>query len=205
MEFINQSTYIFIKDLITFILTIAGMIIAGIGLFTWKKQIRGTKEFETSYNLNYSILKLRDALTHVRNPMIWNNEFTKALEYFKNKYPNKINEQDLEKNSSVYVYQMRWEEITNAYTEMESHLLAVEVLWGSEILNKIRPLKKQVTKLNISLQQYLTPELQTNNRQELFKIIYDASDENNKDTFSQETDKIIEEIANYIKKKNKTE
>ena len=144
MDFINQSTYLFIKDLITFVLTIAGIIIASKGLSTWKKQIKWNKENEISYNLNYSILKLRDAIKHVRNPAIWNSENYKAIQYFKNKYPNRKDDENLEKNSSIYVYEMRWEEITNAYTEMESHLLAVEVLWGSEILNKIKPLRKKV-------------------------------------------------------------
>lgn len=96
---------------------------------------------------------------------------------------------------------MRWEEITNAYTEMESHLLAAEVLWGSEILNKIKPLRKKVTELNISLQQHLTPELRTKTPEVLDKIIYDMSNENEKDAFSQEIDKAVEVITDYIKQK----
>lgn len=202
MEFVNQPTYIFIKDLITFILTIIGMIIAGGGLFTWKKQIKGTKIIEISYNLNYSVLKLRDAIRHVRNPAIWNNENYKAIQYFKNKYPDRVDDEKLEKNSNIYVYEMRWEEITNAYTEMESHLLAAEVLWGSEILNKIKPLRKKVTELNISLQQHLTPELRTKTPEVLDKIIYDMSNENEKDAFSQEIDKAVEVITDYIKQKS---
>jgi len=202
MDFINQSTYLFIKDLITFVLTIAGIIIASKGLSTWKKQIKWNKENEISYNLNYSILKLRDAIKHVRNPAIWNSENYKAIQYFKNKYPNRKDDENLEKNSSIYVYEMRWEEITNAYTEMESHLLAVEVLWGSEILNKIKPLRKKVTELSISLQQYLNPELRIKTPEVLDNIVYDMSSENEKDVFSQDIDKIIEEITNYIKQKS---
>ncbi|MDD5721215.1 MAG: hypothetical protein PHT16_02085 [Candidatus Pacebacteria bacterium] len=202
MEFVNQPTYIFIKDLVTFILTIIGMIIAGGGLSTWKKQIKGTKIMEVSYNLNYSILKLRDAIKHVRNPAIWNAENYKAIQYFKNKYPEKIDNENMKKNSDIYVYEMRWEEITNAYTEMESHLLAAEVLWGSEILNKVKPLRKKVTELNIGLQQYLTPELRTKSLEKIDEIIYDTSNENEKDVFSQEIDKAVEEIGNYIKQKS---
>lgn len=200
MDFINQPTYLFIKDLITFILTIAGIIVAGGGLSTWKKQIEGKKKLEVSYNLNYSVLKLRDAIKHVRNPAIWNAENYKAIQYFKNKYPERKDDENLEKNSSIYVYEMRWEEITTAFTEMESHLLSAEVLWGSEILNKIKPLRKKVTELNISLKQYLTPELRTKKLEEIDKIVYDMGNENEKDSFSQEIDKIIEGITDYIKK-----
>lgn len=202
MDFINQPTYLFIKDLITLALTVAGIIVASGGLSTWKKQIRGKKIFEVSYNLNYSVLKLRDAIKHVRNPAIWNNENYKALQYFKNKYPDRIDDVNLEKNSSIYVYEMRWEEITNAYTEMESHLLAAEVLWGSEILDKIKHLRKKVNELNISLQQHLNPNLATKKPEELNKIIYDVGNENEKDAFSQEVDTAVDEIANYIKMKS---
>lgn len=124
--FINQHPYIFIKDLATVILTIWGLIIAGRGLATWRKQIKGTKEFETGYNLHYAVLKLRDAIKHVRNPAIWPSENSKAIQYSKAKYPNK-SETDIEKDSHAYVYEMRWEEITLASTEAESHLLASEV------------------------------------------------------------------------------
>ena len=84
MDFVNQPTYFFIKDLITFILTIAGIIVASGGLSTWRKQIEGKKKIDVSYNLNYSILKLRDAIKHVRNPGIWNAENHKAIQYFNN-------------------------------------------------------------------------------------------------------------------------
>lgn len=201
MNFINQSEYLFLKDVVTFILTIIGLYIAGVGLVTWKKQIKGSKEFKTSYNLHYSVLKLRDAIKHVRNPIIWNSENYKAIEYFKNKYPGKANDKDLEKNSDVVVYNMRWEEITNAYTEMESHLLSAEVLWDAEILDKVKPLKKKVAELNINLKQYLEPELRTKSIEDIRNIIYDQSNEAEEDTFSKEVTESIEGITNYIKKK----
>jgi len=203
MDLTTQPLYLFIKDLVTFLLTTTGIVIAGIGLSTWRKNIKGTKEFETAYNLHYSVLRLRDAIKHVRNPAIWNAENYKAIQHFKNKYPDKANNKDLEKNSNVFVYEMRWEEITNAYTEMESYLLAAEVLWGPEILEKIKNLKKKVAELNVALVQYLNPDQRTRRHDELFKIVYDVGNEDEKDAFSQEVSKAIEVIANYIKQKIK--
>src|ERR1035437_9099217 len=142
-----------IRDVITYALTFWGLIIATKGLVTWRKQIKGTKEFETAYNLNYSVLKLRDAIKHVRNPAIWPSESYKAIQYYKAKYSDKPIE-DVEKNSQGYVYEMRWEEIVSAFTEIESHLLAAEVLWGIEILSLIKPLNKKINELNIGLKQY---------------------------------------------------
>jgi hypothetical protein len=198
-----------IKDIITFLFTLSGLIIASMGLSTWKKQIKGTKYFDTAYSLHYSILKLRDAIKHVRNRGIWPAESAKAIEDFKNKYPDRVDEVDIKKNSSRYVYQMRWEEIASAYTEMESHLLAAEVLWGPEILKKILPLKQKVTKLNITLKYFFDPELvkvmadTTDKYMKLHDIVYDQSIENNDDTFSKEVNDSIKEIDEYIQQKLK--
>lgn len=62
MEFSNQDCYVLIKDIVTLALTGFGLWIAYKGLQTWKKQVRGIKEFEVGYNLNYSILKLKQAI-----------------------------------------------------------------------------------------------------------------------------------------------
>ena len=134
MNFTEGQIYILIKDSITFLLTAAGILLASRGLSTWREQMKGTKEFDASYNLNYAVLKLRDAIRHVRNPAIWNAESNRAIRYAKEKYPERSNDPEIAKDSTKYVYEMRWDEIVNAYREIESHQLAAEVLWGSEIL-----------------------------------------------------------------------
>lgn len=200
----NIGEFIFThgKDILTSILTIWGLVIASKGLSTWKKQIKGSKYFETSYNLNYSVLKLRAAIKSVRNPAIWPAETYAASKYFKNKYPDKVEAGDSNPNSNGYVYEMRWEEISTAYTELESHLLAAELLWGREILEKIKPLRKKVSKLNISLKHYFDPNLrELKNREELFDIIYDQSSEDEEDKFSKEVSFAVQEISSYLKAK----
>ncbi len=164
-----------------------------------RKQIKGTKEFETAYNLHYTVLKLRDAIKHVRNPAIWPSEDYKAIQYFKAKYPERS--EDIDSKSHSYVYEMRWEEITTSFTEIESHLLSAEVLWGKDILDLIKPLDKKVGELNIGLKQYFQPEFRTKDYIELHNIIYNQGSENDDDNFSQEVNKIIENIGSYLKPK----
>lgn len=197
----TSSNYIVVKDVITFALTVAGLVIAGMGLATWKKQIKGTKDFETAYNVNYAVLKLRAAIKHVRNPAIWPSENQKAVEDTKSKYPNK-SEEEIVKNSHSYVYEIRWQKIIYALTELESHLLAAEVLWGSEILKLIRPLNKKVTELNMHLSQnFQTPDHRTKDMMQIHDVIYDKSYEDNEDAFSMEVNTIIQSISTYLKSK----
>lgn len=191
----NQSWYLITKDVLTIFFTVAGLIIAGMGLWTWKKQIKGTKNFETAYNVYYSVLKLRDAIKSVRNPAIWLPEMDKALQYSKDKYKNKTLE-EIEKNVHPYVYEMRWEEIIRALTEMESHLLSAEVLWGPDLLKLVRPLNAKVSELNISLKQNFQSEIRTKNFDKIHEAIYDIGDQ---DKFSASINQAIKEIEVFLK------
>lgn len=190
-----------IKDVVTFIFTLSGLIIAGMGLATWKKQIKGTKEFETAYNLHYSVLKLRDSIKHVRNRAIWPSESNKALQYAKINLPDGTTIEDKQK-SQAYVYEMRWEKIIAASTDIESYLLAAEVLWGSEISHLIKPLNIKISELNIALGQYFNPTLRTKEYMEIHDLIYNKGDgDKNEDVFSKEVNMTIKPIIDYLKQK----
>ncbi len=191
-----------VKNVLTFGFTLWGLIIAGMGLSTWKKQIKGAKNFEISYSLHYSILKLRDAIKYVRNPVIWPSENYQAAIFFKNKFPDKTDKEIPKQDTNSYVYEMRWEKITKAYTEVESHLLGAEVLWGPDILAKIKPLNQHVNKLNICLRQYFNPDLRTYDFNELHDIIHGDINDNH-DAFSQLVAGSIEQVVGYIKEKSK--
>ncbi len=199
--FTGSFCYILLKDIITFLFTGVGLVIAGMGLATWKKQIKGTKEFDTAYNLHYAVLKLRDAIKHVRHPAIFPSESNRAVQYSKTKYPDKA-EEEIEEGSHGYVYEMRWDEIKEASTETESHLLAAEVLWGSEVLELFKPLNKKITELNIALQQNFQPDLRTMTVMELHNIIYDKGlGSSTEDVFGQEVSEAVKGITDYIKVK----
>ena len=115
---INQDWYLITKDVLTVLFTLTGLVIAGLGLATWKKQIKGSKEFEASHNLHFAILKLREAIKHVRNPAIWPSESQRAVKFIKERNPEKSDE-ELKKNENAYVYEMRCQKITDEYTEAE--------------------------------------------------------------------------------------
>lgn len=193
--FLDHQIYTFLKDLITLLFTGMGLYIANGGLFTWKKQIKN----EVADNLHLSLLKLRDAIRHVRNPAIFPSEDYKAMQYASAKYPDKPKE-ELEKNVHPYVYEMRWEEIATASTELELNLLKAEVLWGTEIRKLIKPLYGKLTELNIALKQNFQPELRTKDYMEIHNAMYDKRDwlNDREDKFGEEVKKVIEEVKKYI-------
>lgn len=189
------------KDIFTGIAAIIASVVALLGLSAWRKQMRGVKEFETAFNLHLSLLKMREAVKFVRNYVIWPAESEKAKSYSKEKYPYR-SEEEIESSAHINVYEMRWEKISGAYTQIESHLLAAEVLWGKEIVNLLQPLKVKINELNIALSQYYTPqELRTMKPEEIRNIIFYTGDGLVEDKFGKEINQSIEGMVNYIQKK----
>ncbi len=193
--FFVHPVYPFLNDWVTLILTVTGLYIASGGLFTWRKQIKS----EVADNLHLSLLKLRDAIKHVRNPAIFPSEDYRAIQYARTKYPDKLKE-ELEKNVHPYVYEMRWEEITNASTEMESNLLEAEVLWGPEVRQIVKPLYVKITDLNIALKQNFQPKIRTKDYMEIHNIMYNQGDwlNDKEDKFGEEVVSVIKAVKDYI-------
>jgi hypothetical protein len=202
MNLTNQPLYLLIKDILTLAITVAGLIIAGKGLSTWSKQIKGGKEFEIGYNLNYAVLKIRKAISYVRNPAIWNSEMENAKEDYKLKHPNSSNE-DQEKNANSHVYVLRWKKITEADTEMESYLLGAEILWEKEILFKMKLLNECIKKLNLNLFYNFNLDVKrtAEEREKIFKIVYNQGTEDSPDEFSKEVNEAVKIVHDYIKSK----
>ena len=66
-----------ISTILILVQTIAGVIIALVALFainTWRKEIRGKKEFDVAYELLSSIYHFRDAISQIRDPFYAVNE-----------------------------------------------------------------------------------------------------------------------------------
>lgn len=199
----GESPYWFllVKDAVTFLFTGIGIIIASQGLHTWKKQIKGTKEFEIAYGLNLAVLKLRDAVRFVRNPWIWPSESQRAIQLLKERNPA-LSDRELKKGEHAYVYEIRWERITSAYTEVESQLLGAEVLWGKGIVALVEPLDKKIGELNVYLRQHFQPEFRTKDPTEIHDAVYSqAAGRLEHDRFSKQITDCIAPISTYLKDK----
>jgi hypothetical protein len=192
--------YQILKDLVTALFSVFGLWIAYQGLSTWKTQAKGIKEFDTAYNLRYSILKIREAIRTVRHPAIWPSEDIKAKKYIAEKYLDTDVSIDKNKDrSDSYVYEMRWEKITSASVEMESHLLAAEILWGPDIIVFVKELNEKITELSLALNQHMNDRYRTKKPEEIDAIVY--RDIENKDAFSNEVEIVISRILKYLEDK----
>jgi hypothetical protein len=93
--------------------TIVALIIAWFGLHTWRRQLKGSYDFELSRRLLLSVYKCRDALQSARNPFVQPSESDRDRDDWE-----------------VSAYENRWKAVAEPMSELRSSVLESEVSWG---------------------------------------------------------------------------
>jgi hypothetical protein len=191
-DLLNSPYYLLVKDLGYFAIAVLGVIVAWRGLYTWREQIKGGVEYETARRLHKAVLKVRDAISYVRNPWIAPAEMQEA----EVKYPN------ADKTTTNAVYYVRWEKIREALTELQLEQLEAEVLCGSDVIEKLKPIRACVSKLNLYMTDFLRPRDQKIRAlKDTHEIIYELRTETEADPFTMEIEDAVKHIADFLKPK----
>ena len=177
-----------ILEIINTLAIIGGVIMAIIGVNTWKKQLKGSTEYELAKRYLKSVYKIRDAVKYVRNPFISSDEMVVAVKVKNVENPDYSNNQQ----TNRAVYSVRCNKVIEASTDLDVELLEAEVLWGERAVEVVNDLNNQKNKLYISLKMFL----ENRNIRPDRDIIYDMGDQ---DTFNLEIKKAIEKIEDFIK------
>lgn len=125
-----------IKDVIVAFAAIIGAGVAVIGLSTWRHQLEGTAQYELARRLLKEVYQFREALQSVRFPFI----AVKEMELSDNEGPPPTNDKDRRHRELAKAYQNRYGRVYDTRNALEATLLEVEVLWGAELVEKVRKL-----------------------------------------------------------------
>ncbi|MBQ0744620.1 MAG: hypothetical protein KBT85_15115, partial [Pseudomonas sp.] len=68
---ISEINWSLTKDVVSIVGTIGALTIGGLGLFTWRRQLRGTSEYEVAKKAILKTYEVQQALQTVRNPMLY--------------------------------------------------------------------------------------------------------------------------------------
>ena len=185
-----------IKEVIVGLAAISATIFAYIGLNTWRKELKGKAEYQLAKDVLKSVYKVRDAFKHVRNPAIFEYEYPEEMRDYSGHLKA---EQNYE--GTLYVYEKRWEKMTEAFKELEEHHLDAQVEWGSEFQNKILQLRTCRAELLTEIQRMLDEKKNPHRimrdhsaTEKSFSIIYDNWDDSEFDTFSKKIDAAVREF-----------
>jgi hypothetical protein len=191
-----------IKDIIITCAAAIGAIVAILGLKTWRKELRGKTEYDLARNILRTTYRVRNAIQIVRNPWMTTSEYSPKTE------PQDSNISENKSNDAVtYAYEKRWEYVSKALVDLDVYILEAEALWGSSILEKVKPLHKCVSILLANLNMYLrslhdrryAERLNDKFYEKVNDIIYSKSDDPEKDEFYKEVIDAVKGIETIVK------
>jgi len=117
------------KDVALGVAAVVGATVALRGLDTWRRQLRGSVEYELARRLLRCTYRWRETIKSVRRPMVWAYEMPAPP----NEDREAMSEEDVQHYGYATAYQNRWEKVVEARDELQTELLEAEVLWGKEI------------------------------------------------------------------------
>lgn len=149
--FMLDQFFFYTKETISILAPIIALIIAGLGLQTWKRQLCGKSEYDVARKLLIATYKYREAIQSVRHPFMDISETPDPPE----NDPQLSDERRKRYYSITTAYNKRWDKVTEARIEVDTELLEAEVLWGDSIKKIYRNLFSVGKKLFIDLRHYL--------------------------------------------------
>ncbi len=187
---ISEINWSLTKDVVSIVGTVGALTIGGLGLFTWRRQLRGTSEYEIAKKAILKTYEVQQALQSVRNPMLYlSKEEVEAG-------------RRLEEEQRIYSERMTY--LNEKWAELQTIRLEAKVIWGEEAQDSFNEIQQRIGDVRGAIWlhfwmkgAYAGPGATVDNSPERVrendKIVYFTSEE---DEFSQQ---IAESTANVEK------
>jgi hypothetical protein len=184
-----------VKDIISILGTIGALPLATIGLTTWRRQLRGTAEYEVAKKVLRLTYEVQDAIRAVRSPMLY------------------LRQEEVEAGCSLQeeqrIYQERLNRLEAKWSELRPVILESRVIWGLEAEASFKALRERSATLHSEIWlhfwlkgAYAGPGATVDRNPERIaandKAVYFISDE---DDFSKEVKAAVDRIEGFFEKR----
>lgn len=183
------------KDIFSIIGTIGALIIACVGLSTWRKQLAGTNAHELAEKAILLTYEWRQTIQGVRDPMV--HLSAKNVES-----GGKMKEEQR-------IYHERMQLMENKWVELQTIRFKVKILWDEEAFKKFENIAKLVKEMRGEIWMYFWlkgayagPSVKVDKSPERVisngKIVYFNSEN---DDFSQKINEAVSVVEKFLKTK----
>lgn len=187
------------KDWLTLILAGCGVWVAWQGLRTWRRQLKGTSQFDVAKRLMLKVYQIRQDIKYCRSAV----RKIPIFSHYDNGKP--IPEREQLRYSSDREMKSRFECIIKTICEVDLLLFESEVILDKKIRDIFKPIEEVCYLLMDSIEEYTEDYSQKNGRflddaernryRELRQIIYSRK----KDDIQAKVDSAVWEIEKFIK------
>ncbi|EMN7216851.1 hypothetical protein WB841_004659 [Vibrio vulnificus] len=180
------------KDVFSILGTVGALIIGTFGLFTWRRQLRGTSEYELAKKAVFKTYEVQQALQAVRNPMLYLSkeevEVGRRLE------------------EELRIYNERMTLLYEKWAELQTIRLETKAIWSDSAHNCFNEIQQRIGDLRGAIWlhfwmkgAYAGPGATVDNNPERViendKVVYFVSDD---DEFSQKIFKSVEKVELFF-------
>lgn len=183
------------KDIVSTIGTVGALIIASFGLYTWRRQLKGTSQYEVAKKVMLLTYQVCDAIQVVRHPLVY-------LSKAEVESGRKLEEE-------IRIYEERLTILNNKWVELRAAVLEAKAIWGIEAESQFDILRKVIGELRAAIWlhfwmkgAYAGPGATIDNNQDrVFKndmIVYYTSDS---DEFSEKVNAAVKVVEVFFAKR----
>jgi len=128
-----------VRDVVAALVAVTGVVVAMVGLQTWRRQLRGSVELETARLVLRASYRMRDTISSVLL-----SSFMSERQWFAPLQKEDIGERFFQK------YTEDWKAVMDSRSALRLAELEGEVLWGKSFMAAMEPLKKCVQDLSVA-------------------------------------------------------
>ena len=148
-----QSGFNVVKDVVTAVVAVWGLIYASRALDTWKRQLHGQEKYGLAKRILLALNRVRDEVKNVRSPLITGGESSTALK--KSEAENGV---AATSNGPMIVfsavYRERWRRMTDAWSALSVEMDQASVVWHAEVFDEMKELDDLIWNLKTAVENY---------------------------------------------------
>jgi hypothetical protein len=131
-----------------------GLVIAALGLRTWKQQLRGTAEYDLARRLLRAALQVRDEIARLRNR--WAVVIAQSEADNASSTAEESKRKGWSPEFERAAYDRAWRSLAAARSNLAVELTEAEVLWGTNARELIEPLDDCIAELSRAVRLHLS-------------------------------------------------
>lgn len=131
-----------VTSILSVVVAFGAVAVASMGLATWRRQLRGSAEYDLARRVLRAVLRVRNEITAIRNPFILPAEANAALAE-----AGVTPSADRHNIENSLVYERRWNRLVQARADLDIELLEARILWPSDLQNAQKALASCVSEL----------------------------------------------------------
>ncbi|EMY6467095.1 hypothetical protein ABCL20_004572 [Vibrio alginolyticus] len=189
---ISEIDWSLTKDVFSILGTVGALIIGTFGLFTWRRQLRGTSEYELAKKAVFKTYEVQQTLQAVRNPMLY-------LSKEEVEVGRRLEEEQRIYNERMTLLYEKW-------AELQTIRLETKAIWSDSAHNCFNEIQQRIGDLRGAIWlhfwmkgAYAGPGATVDNNPERViendKVVYFVSDD---DEFSQKIFKSVEKVELFF-------